>query len=61
MDELEQREEELFKNAKKKALTIEKSKAGYMIVDYYTETILAGRDYSLTLDDVERYISEGGI
>jgi hypothetical protein len=57
MDELKQREEELFKSAKKKALTVEKSKTGYMIVDYYTERILAGHDYSLTLEDAEKYVS----
>jgi hypothetical protein len=58
MDESKQKEEMLFKSAKEKALTIEKSKKGYMIIDYYTERILAGRDYSLTLDEVEKYLSE---
>ncbi len=58
MDVLKQREEELFKCAKGKALTIEKSNKGYMIVDYYTERILAGHDYSLTLDEAEKYVSE---
>lgn len=59
MNELRQREEKLVKSAKEKALTIEKSNKGYMIVDYYTERILAGHDYSLTLDEAERIVNEG--
>jgi hypothetical protein len=59
MDEIAQREEELFKKAADMTLTVMKSKKGYMIVDYYTERILEGHDYSLTLDDVERFLSEG--
>lgn len=58
MNELKQREEKIMRSAKEKALTIEKLNKGYMIVDYYTERILAGHDYSLTLDEVEKYISE---
>lgn len=59
MNELRQREEKLVKSAKEKALTVEKSNKGYMIVDYYTERILAGHDYSLTLDEAERIVNEG--
>jgi hypothetical protein len=58
MNELKQKEEMIIRNAKEKALTVEKANKGYMIVDYYTERILAGHDYSLTLDEVEKYISE---
>lgn len=35
-----------------------KSKKGYMIVDYYTERILAGHDYTLTLNEVEKYLAD---
>jgi hypothetical protein len=57
MDEQKQKEEALIKAAREKNLTVMKSKKGYMIVDYYTERIVAGHDYSFTLEDVERFIS----
>jgi hypothetical protein len=56
MDETKQKEQQLKETAQKKNLVIMKSKNGYMLVDYYTSRIVAGRDYSLSLDDTERFL-----
>lgn len=56
MDEQEQKEEKLYKAAREKLLTVMKSKQGYMIVDYYTERIVAGYNYSFSIEEVERFI-----
>lgn len=57
MDETTQKEEQLKKQAQEKALTVMKSKNGYMLVDYYTSRIIAGRDYSFSIEDVERFLA----
>ena len=57
MDEQKQKEEKLYKAAMEKSLTVMKSKQGYMIVDYYTERIVAGHDYSFSIEDVERFLN----
>jgi hypothetical protein len=57
MDDKKQKEEQLKEKAQKNNLVIMKSKDGYMIVDYYTSRIIAGRDYSFSLDDVEQFFA----
>jgi beta-lactamase regulating signal transducer with metallopeptidase domain len=57
MDEKKQKEQQLEETAQKKNLVIMKSKNGYMLVDYYTSRIVAGQDYSYSLDDAERFLA----
>jgi hypothetical protein len=57
MDILKQREELLFEKAQRNNLTVMKSKKGYMIVNYYTNRIVAGRVYRFSLDDVEQFLA----
>lgn len=58
MVDIKEKEEELKKAAEKKGYTLMKSQKGYMIVNYYTSRIEAGHDYSYSLEDVEKYLTE---
>lgn len=56
MHERKQKEEQLKEAAMKKSLTVMKSKKGFMIVDNYTQRIIAGHEYGFSLEDVERFL-----
>jgi hypothetical protein len=58
MEGIKEKEERLKKSAEKQGYILMKSKQGYMIVDYYTSRIIAGHEYSYSIEDAERFLAD---
>jgi hypothetical protein len=58
MEDIKEKEGRLKKAAEKQGYILMKSKNGYMIVNYYTSRIIAGHEYSYSIEEAERFLAE---